>query len=373
PIGPEGRPAFHRLAEGGEGKEAPCASSKSPFNKSTFSKCPHQLTPYQKVSCTPLGAGCKLLLQPFEKPPIKEAKTSCTRFARGPPGHISTPSLFTNDNPIINSTPHPSMPLSGNIPVPFFEAGVETIHTDRPVVAGSVYPSEPARQEVIKATNLKGCYVCSRCYRGGLDTQRLCDKCRGVGRTARANREAGNPPQGGTSIEYHRSRTVADFLGHGQTHGSPKRTSVQGHQMKVIGNASTVRRPVRGAACKLQFLLPEEIPAFLTETSSSPTLPQLRSGPTHRTTKASPTTLMSTTTLPLPSISAKRVLQGLSSFRNSLHLRISVKDTTIPAGHADIEVQHPSQPNSITSEKEDTCKGPRNKKTGIQSSCKATV
>ncbi|EGO58387.1 hypothetical protein NEUTE1DRAFT_110500 [Neurospora tetrasperma FGSC 2508] len=255
------------------------------------------------------------------------------------------------------------MPLSGNIPVPFFEAGVETIHTDRPVVAGPVYPSELARQEVIKATNLKGCYVCSRCYRGGLDTQRLCDRCRGVGRTARANREAGNPPQGGTSIEYHRSRTVADFLGHDQTHGSPKRTSVQGHQMRVIGNASTVRRPVPGAACKLQFLLPEEIPAFLTETSSSPTLPQLRSGPTHRTTKASPTTLMSTTTLPLPGIGAKRVFQGLSSFRNSLHLRISVKDTTIPTGHTDIEVQHPSQPKSITAEKEDTCKGPKNKKT----------
>lgn len=181
--------------------------------------------------------------------------------------------------------------------------------------------------------------------------------------------------------------SVAGFPGQDQTHGSPKRTSVQGHQMRVSGNASTVRRPVPGAACKLQFLLLEEIPAFLTETSSSPTSPQLQSGPTHRTTKASPTTLMSTTTLPLvrltlnhssrpltsayvpqkkPGIGAKRVLQGLSSFRNSLHLRISVKNTAIPTGHADIEVQHPSQPKSITAEKEDTCKGPKNKKIGIQ-------
>ncbi|KAJ4384373.1 hypothetical protein N0V85_008370 [Neurospora sp. IMI 360204] len=57
------------------------------------------------------------------------------------------------------------------------------------------WPSKP-RPEEMRVTFSRGYYVCSRCYRGKFESQRLCDKCRGVGEDTKEKRKAGIPPQG---------------------------------------------------------------------------------------------------------------------------------------------------------------------------------
>lgn len=52
------------------------------------------------------------------------------------------------------------MAPAGNIPVLFVQAGVETIHADRPMVASPVHPSEPAREARPPVIVTSKCKVC---------------------------------------------------------------------------------------------------------------------------------------------------------------------------------------------------------------------